>query len=487
MTEDPVEILDKPEAGVKALRGSVVRAGGYGIGLLLGLVSAPLLIRHLGIVDFGRYVTVSSVVGLVAGGTEAGLNALAVREYARTSGDERRALMRDMLGMRLTITFLGALGAVGFSALAGYGSEMVLGTVGAAAALLFLTAQDFLSVGLYGELRYGMATGAEVLRQATATALIVVLVIVGAGLVPLLWVPLPAGIVGLAFAVYLVRNRMPLRPSFDFARWRPLLRDTLPYALAIAIGVAYFRAAMLVTQAVTSDVQTGFFATSFRIVEMLLAIPGLVVGSAFPILARASAGDPERHSQAMRRILELSLVAGALTALTTALIAPFAIKVLAGAKFDPSIPVLRIQALALAANFVGAAAIYGLLSSGRNRWILGANVVGLTCTIALNLLLASEFGAQGAAAATAAAEWVLVLALLGGLVRMDHRLRAAWRIVPPVAAAAALGAAAMLLPVPSLVQTAVGVAAFLAVLAALRRFPPEVREVLGSLHARPTG
>src|SRR3954449_3757272 len=94
------EVLDSSEAGVKALRGSVVRAGGYGVGLLLGLISAPLLIRHLGIVDFGRYVTVSSVVGLVAGGTEAGLNALAVREYARTSGKERRALMRDMLGMR---------------------------------------------------------------------------------------------------------------------------------------------------------------------------------------------------------------------------------------------------------------------------------------------------------------------------------------------------------------------------------------------------
>src|SRR4051794_17476340 len=66
--DDDVHILDTPEAGVKSLRGGALRIGGYGIGLLLGLISAPLLIRHLGVVDFGRYVTVTSIVGLVAAG-----------------------------------------------------------------------------------------------------------------------------------------------------------------------------------------------------------------------------------------------------------------------------------------------------------------------------------------------------------------------------------------------------------------------------------
>src|SRR3954447_9537052 len=108
------EVLDSPEAGVKALRGSVVRASGYGIGLLLGLISAPLLIRHLGVVDFGRYITVAAVVGLVSGVTQGGLNAMALREYARNEGDARRVVMRDMLGMRIVLTSLGAMGAVAF-------------------------------------------------------------------------------------------------------------------------------------------------------------------------------------------------------------------------------------------------------------------------------------------------------------------------------------------------------------------------------------
>src|SRR4051812_29582225 len=132
---DTRAVLDSSEAGVKALRGSVVRASGYGIGLLLGLISAPLLIRHLGVVDFGRYITVAAVVGLVTGITEGGLNAMAQREYARNEGEARRTVMRDMLGMRMALTTVGALAAVAFSAIAGYDSEMVLGTVGGAIAL----------------------------------------------------------------------------------------------------------------------------------------------------------------------------------------------------------------------------------------------------------------------------------------------------------------------------------------------------------------
>ena len=164
------------------MRGSVVRAGGYALGLLLGLISAPLLTRHLGVVDYGRYITVFSVVALLAGVTEGGLNAMGIREHARLKGPGRTAVMRDMLGMRLTLTTLGGLAAVAFSVVAGYDSTMVLGTVGGAIALLFLTSQDFLMVGLQGELRFGSVTAAELVRQTASTVLIVALVRCGCGL-----------------------------------------------------------------------------------------------------------------------------------------------------------------------------------------------------------------------------------------------------------------------------------------------------------------
>jgi O-antigen/teichoic acid export membrane protein len=475
----------EPGAGPAALRGGMVKTGGYVAGLLLGLISGPLIIRHLGIVEFGRYMTVVSIIGLVGGLTEGGLNAIGQREWGRTSGDERWTAMRDLLGMRLVLSGVGAAVAVAFTIIAGYGSPIVWGTVGAGIALLLHAPQLFLSVSLQGDLRFGWVTLTDLLRQALTVITLVVLVILGAGLVPILWASIPAGILGLILAAALVHGRMPLRPAFHWARWRPVLRDAAPYAIAIAVGVAYFRAAMLIVSLVSSDDQTGYFATSFRIVELLLGIPTVVLGAAFPILVHASANDEERFAAALGRILELALVVGVLFSLVTALAAPVLIHVLAGSGFDPSVPVLRVQAIALAANFVGVAAGYGLLSAGRNRDILLANAVGLSCAVALNLGLASASGAQGAAYATAAAEWILTATMLAALALRRPEILTATRDVPFVVLA--LTAALLVaLPVswPGVVTPIVGGAAFIGVLVATRRFPPEVLELTRSLRRR---
>ena len=57
--------------------------------LLLSLAAVPLVIRHLGPVDYGRFATVTAIIFIVAGFTEAGLTSLGVREYSNRWG--RRA------------------------------------------------------------------------------------------------------------------------------------------------------------------------------------------------------------------------------------------------------------------------------------------------------------------------------------------------------------------------------------------------------------
>ena len=71
---DAVDILDSREAGDKVIRGSALRSGAYVGGILLGLVSTPLMVRHLGVDDFGGFVAVSSLMFIANGLTEGGLD-----------------------------------------------------------------------------------------------------------------------------------------------------------------------------------------------------------------------------------------------------------------------------------------------------------------------------------------------------------------------------------------------------------------------------
>ncbi len=81
-----VDLLDSPDAGGAALRGGALRMGAYVGGVLLSLVSVPLLVRHLGIAAFGDYAAVLSLITIVGVLTEAGLIAIAVQRVHDDGG-----------------------------------------------------------------------------------------------------------------------------------------------------------------------------------------------------------------------------------------------------------------------------------------------------------------------------------------------------------------------------------------------------------------
>ena len=112
------DVLDTPEAGPRVIRGSVLRTAGYVAGMGVGVVGAALMTRHLGPADFGRFITVTSLIRIVAGFTEAGMTTIGIREYSTRKGAERDGLMANLLGLRIPLTAAGVGVAVLFAAAA---------------------------------------------------------------------------------------------------------------------------------------------------------------------------------------------------------------------------------------------------------------------------------------------------------------------------------------------------------------------------------
>jgi O-antigen/teichoic acid export membrane protein len=467
---DP-SVLDSPASGGLALRGGTIRAAGYALGMLLSVVSAPVLVHHLGVDGFGRYTTVTVLVALIGTGTEAGLTAIALREYTTAPGAGRSLAMRHLLGIRLTLTAVGVLLAMLFALAAGYEDVRVIGVLVAGGGLMMTMVQSLLVVPLQAQLRLGQVTALVLLRQVVSVAAIIGLALAGASLGPFFAVPVLAGAITLVATIAVVRSAMPLRPTVSPRAWGALLGQTLTYAVATAIYAAYFRVAVILTSLRASDIETGVFATSYRVIEVVLTIPGILVTAAFPILARAEHRDRVRFERATVRLVELALLAGAATALGLTLAAPLIIDVLTPAEGEPATAVLRLQAPAMIATFVAVACGYPLLALHRQRAILAANAIAFAAVFVLVLvLLGGRHPAQGAAVATT------MLALLGREIPALARIA---RLLPALALACAAGLAPLALPGASpAVDTALGLAAFTAVLALTRRLPPELGHLL---------
>jgi O-antigen/teichoic acid export membrane protein len=310
-------------------------------------------------------------------------------------------------------------------------------------------------------------------------ALIAALALSGAGIVAFLAVIPAATLAQLLATALLTRGMRPLLPRFTVGQWRLLIGRTLPFAIATAVWVVYFRVAMIAISLISSPLQTGYFATSYRIIEVLIALPYVLVSTVFPVFARAAEERGARLARAADRVLAVALLVGVGLALTLALSAPTVVRLIAGSAGRPAARVLEIQAIALVPAFLGTTASFALFSLARYRSMLTAVSAGLMANLLLLPVLIDADAARGAAIATVAAEVAMAACLLVMLARALPGMRGPLRSAGPVSIAAAAGcAAALAAPLPPLGQAALAGAVYLGLLGALGVLPGDVGRAL---------
>ncbi len=114
-SRDTQDILDSGDAGGIIIRGSALRLIAFGGALLASLASVPFMTRHLGEVDYGYYATVSGLLFILVGMTEAGLTNLGTREYSQQRGAGREQYLRQLVALRLVLTLAGLAIAIAFT------------------------------------------------------------------------------------------------------------------------------------------------------------------------------------------------------------------------------------------------------------------------------------------------------------------------------------------------------------------------------------
>jgi O-antigen/teichoic acid export membrane protein len=258
-----------------------------------------------------------------------------------------------------------------------------------------------------------------------------------------------------------------------------MLARILPYSAAVILSVLYFRVAQIMVSLLSTDVQTGYFGVSFRVLEAITMIPPLLVSSALPILSRTALNDSERFAYAGRRVTEVMMIAGVGLALVLFLGAQVAVDVVAGPGFEPAVDVLRILAVALIGTFVIAARGYALLSLDHTRAILVANAVAMAVVCAAGIPLIHAHGAKGGAIALVVAELTLAAGYELALTRRRRELSVPAGFVARVALAGLVAVVPLeLLGIAPLAAAAIGAVVYVLALLVLGALSADLRRDL---------
>lgn len=461
------------------MRGAVLRLGGFGLGGLLTAVSAILLTRHLGQARFGQYATIVALGTLVAQLTEGGLTSMATRDFAMASPAGKAKLIGDRLGLQVVTTLLAVAICVVFAIAAGYGTVRVWGTLAAALGLGLAALQVTVSVPLIASLRLGATSALELARQSILVGITVALVLAGVGLLPLLAAIIPSSVVALGATWRLARREVPIRPAFNPRDWMALVRPAIVLSLSSGVATIYVFTTQILTSLSATPVENGLYAASLRVFAVIASIPGLLVNSALPLLARAARDDGQRLEFALQGLFEVALIVGIGVGLMLVVGAQPIIAVIGGHKYTGAVAPLRIEGAAVLGTCLIPVWNTGLLALHRHSEQLICNLLGLAVTAGLTLGLAPVIGASGAALATVGGEWTVAVGLLIALGRANCRLVPRGRaVVPRVILAAVAALAVMLIPIPAIAQLALAVVVYAVAVIALRALPKELLELI---------
>ena len=349
----------------------------------VAILSVSLIPRRLGEVGTGQMNVAGQAVMTVAP-----LLTLSVDQYLNVEvgrdPSQAERLLRATIGLRLVCIPLMAVGAC--IALYVLKADRIIWTLGG----ICIVAQALGYV--YGPMRSILAGWEDARRVATFDLMQAALPLSG---VPFLGPgqgPIPFTIAGLVVGAFTVQYPMlavrrrvgSLRPVFDVALWRKLIRSSLGFLVNewVAPFMGFTTIYMLKEYSGVADV--GVYSQAQRLVGTFMFVPTAIGAALLPALSRLADTDAEEFDRLQQRILVVLIVMGMPIVLLALMLAdPFCHLLYGKAQFQTLPLVIKFCGLSVIPLYV-TTILYRFLVAKRKNAIWG---LFMLCAVILNLAL----------------------------------------------------------------------------------------------------
>lgn len=377
-----------------------------------GLLVGVWMTRYLGPERYGWLSYAMAIVGTVASFTSLGLNAIVVRELARTP-QETSVWMGTAFVLRSASATVGFIICVLLAWLKSgpAGSDpLLLIVVGAGMIAQIPDAIDLLfqargEARVSAWVRISACVLANILKAGLILGRAPVLAFAAAGVVELA--------LGSAGYVWAARHRGWVMSDWRSERARAvlLLRESWPLAVSGLAIYAQAYADQVVIGATLGGAELGQYAAALRLVTVFSFVPMVLQTVAAPEITRARRDDETLYLRRLHGLYRLMFVLFLLTAVPLIVLGPVATRMLYGASYAGAAALVPWLAFRLFFTNFGVARSVFVTNEGLFRFALVTAGTGAVVNLLLNLLLVPQWGARGAIAASFASFGVTTFGL----------------------------------------------------------------------------
>lgn len=407
-------------------RSSVVQITGRVVSTALGVVAVALVARYLGQEGYGHYSTVIAFLQLVAILADLGLYLTFLQELGERPVEEHPWRFGSGMTLRL-LTGLVAFGLAPIVALFfPYPVEVKLGIALMSVAFWMNQVATMLNIVFQQQMKMTWAVLADVIGRVAFIGATIWAIKSNAGLIGILLANGSNSLVWVVILWIAAYKLLPFRLNINWQHWKTTLIKAWPIGLGIGLNLIYFKADTIILSLYRSASEVGLYGAPYRVLEIIVTVPHLLMGLALPIMASLWAAKNIEHLQrVVQKLFDLfwvivwPIIGGVMIAATPIM------RLVAGQDFVASGPILQILILAAGTIYFGT--LFGYLivvtqQQKRMLWVYGS-VAAIGCIAYFSLI--PRFTYWGAAWSTVGVE--LLVALSGVyLVRKKLPLSLNW-------------------------------------------------------------
>lgn len=368
----------------------------------LGFLATLYLARMLAVGDFGILGFVWAVYAYFALPANVGLNVIGEREVARASIPLQQ-LSSGIFSLRLFFSVASFLLLLLFTFGLDWDEGFRLILLAQGLSLLLIPFQ--VQYVVRGSDDMGLLAASQVCQSVFF--LLAVWMTVG-GSDDLVFVPLAlllGTIVGMGPILVRYRKRGgSFKLSFPSVSLREILRPGLIIGASGLMIQIYYNLDFVMLGFLQGLEAVGLYTAAYKIVMLLLLIPGIILSSYFPSLAKTG---PDRMT--LSSYLSTMCLVGAPIGFAGLFFAPWLIEFLYGAVYVGASVPLQILLFNVSVVFLAMAFANPLLAWGKHRAYFWIVATGAGTNLLLNFLLIPPYGLVGAALATLVSEGVVAL------------------------------------------------------------------------------
>ena len=376
---------------LRALRGGAAIAIRQGIGIVLSVINVLLVTRVIGPTQYGIFAAAYGIVAFIANTATWGIDVYLLRKPTEPTAAEYDQAFTLLFAT--SVFFVTALTLLrhAISRLARI-EELALPLT----ALSLFIACNLLSlpgiVHLDRDLKFHRVAVVELVSQVSGYAVAVPLALLGMGA----WAPTLGMLTTQILLLVLIYASVSLRPGFHFDR--KLVRQMLGYGLSYSGAMWVWQLRSLVNPLVVGRFAgaegVGYVALALRLVEVLSFVRQATWRVAMAALAKLEE-NPERLRRSITEGMRLQSLTVGLPLALFAVVAPFVLPPIFGARWDPAFRIFPFVALSCLLN-----AMFNLHSSvlyllKKNTHVLRFHLVHVLILAASAALLIPRLGYIG--------------------------------------------------------------------------------------------